>query len=76
MMTTSLPAVVAVMAAMAPAWMIGALPPSMAATMRLLPPTRMSSTSSPSALKYPASLAIHAVAQLPAKLGYSRRRGV
>jgi hypothetical protein len=49
--------------------MIGALPPSMAATMRVLPPTRINSTSNRSSKKYPASLAIHAVAQDPAKLG-------
>jgi hypothetical protein len=36
---------------MAPAWMIGALPPSMAATILVLPPTRINSTSKPSALK-------------------------
>src|SRR5207253_10586513 len=73
MITTLLPAPVAARAAEAPACIIGALPPSMAATMRVLPPTRMSSTSSPSAVKYPASLAIQVVAQLAAKLGYKRR---
>src|SRR5213080_5568989 len=73
MITTLLPAPVAASAAEAPACIIGALPPSTAATIRVLPPTRMSSTSSPSAVKYPASLAIQVVAQLAAKLGYKRR---
>ena len=73
MITTLPPAPVAASAAEAPACINGALPPSMAATIRVLPPTRMSSTSSPSAVKYPASLAIQVVAQLAAKLGYKRR---
>ena len=75
-MTTLPPAPAAASAADAPACIIGALPPSMAATILVLPPTRMSSTSSPSAVKYPASLAIQVVAQLVAKLGYKRRMEV
>src|SRR5215470_9377371 len=70
MMTTPPPALPAAKAAEAPACIIGALPPSMAAAIRVLPPTRISSTSSPSVAKYPASLAIQVVAQLAAKLGY------
>src|SRR5437764_7983240 len=73
MITTLPPAPVAASAAEAPACINCALPPSTAATIRVLPPTRMSSTSSPSAVKYPASLAIQVVAQLAAKLGYKRR---
>ena len=46
-------------------------------TRSSLPPcstsSRMSSTSRPSAVKYPASLAIQVVAQLAAKLGYKSR---
>ena len=69
MITESLPATVAAMLAEAPAWMIGALPPTMDATMRVLPPTRMSSISRLSAAKYPASLAIHAAPKVPLRLG-------
>src|SRR5262249_51894555 len=75
MITTLAPALVAASAAEAPAWMMGALPPSIAATILVLPPTPMSSTSSASAVKYPASLAIHVVAQLAAKLGYKSGNG-
>src|SRR5438876_3788131 len=76
MITTLPPAPVAARAAEAPACTNGALPPSIAATILVLPPTRMSSTSSPSAVKYPASFAIHVVAQLVAKLGYKSGSGV
>src|SRR5947199_10413366 len=76
MITTLPPAPVAARAAEAPACTNGALPPSMAATILVLPPTRMSSTSSPSAVKYPASLAIQVVAELVPKLGYKRRMEV
>src|SRR5713101_9578661 len=76
MITTLPPAPAAASAADAPACIIGALPPSMAATILVLPPTRISSTSSPSAVKYPASLAIQVVAQLAAKLGYKMRIGI
>src|SRR5437870_13533909 len=76
MITTLAPAPVAASAAEAPAWIMGALPPSIAATILVLPPTRMSSTSSPSAVNYPASFAIHVVAHLVAKLGYKSGSGV
>jgi len=49
--------------------MIGALPPTMEATMRVLPPTRISSMSRFSAAKYPASLAIQAAPKVPLRLG-------
>src|SRR6201993_4905393 len=70
MITTLAPPAAAARAGEAAAWIIGALRQSIAATILVLPPTRISSTSRPSAEKYPASLAIQVVAQLAAKLGY------